>query len=88
MLWTAAMYLVEKKKNHFIISLPATFMTAVCATFILVAPNKNGGLAIDTSVGYAIGIVIALLVFSWFLIAAKKRETSTNNVKLIPNYKM
>jgi carbon starvation protein CstA len=88
MLWTAAMYLVEKKKNHFIISLPATFMTAVCATFILVAPNKNGGLAIDTSIGYAVGIIIALLVFSWFLVAAKKRGTSTSNVELRPNYKM
>jgi Carbon starvation protein, predicted membrane protein len=88
MLWTAAMYLVEKKKNHFIISIPATFMTAICATFILVAPNKNGGLAIDTSIGYAVGIIIAMLVFSWFLVAAKRRGTSTNNVELRPNYKM
>lgn len=83
MLWTAAMYLAEKKKNHFIISLPATFMTAICATFILVAPNKNGGLAIDTSIGYAVGIIIALLVFSWFLVAAKRRGTSTSVVSCI-----
>jgi carbon starvation protein CstA len=73
MLWTAAMYLVEKKKNHFILSLPATFMTAICATFILVAPNKNGGLAMDTTIGYSIGIAIALMVFSWFLLTARRK---------------
>ena len=73
MLWAAAKYLVEKKKNHFIISLPATFMTAICATFILVAPYKNGGLAIDISLGYTIGVGIALVIFSWFLFTAKKK---------------
>ncbi|NOU59596.1 carbon starvation CstA family protein [Marinifilum caeruleilacunae] len=74
MLWTAAMYLAEKKKNHFIMSLPATFMTAVCATFIMVAPNTNGGLEMDTTIGYTIGILIACLVFTWFLIAAQRRN--------------
>ncbi|PXY01561.1 carbon starvation protein A [Marinifilum breve] len=82
MLWTAAMYLVEKKKNHLIVSLPAVFMTAICATFILVAPNKNAGFAIDPSLGYSIGIVIAVLVFTWFLIAAKKRSTKQSVFKL------
>ena len=82
MLWTAAMYLVEKKKNHLIISLPATFMTAICTTFILVAPHKNGGLEIDTSTGYLVGILVALLVYSWFLFAARKRVNKQTEVSL------
>jgi carbon starvation protein CstA len=73
MLWTAAMYLVEKRKNHWLLSIPATFMTAICVTFILVAPNKNGGLAMDTTIGYSIGIAIALMVFSWFLLTARRK---------------
>ncbi len=71
-LWTAAMYLVVRGKKHFIISIPATFLTAVCITYLLVAPVKNGGLSISTTYGYPIGIAGAILALAWFLIAAKK----------------
>jgi len=87
MLWTAAMYLVEQKKNHWFLSIPAVFMTAICSTYFLVAPNANGGLAIDTSIGYTIGIGIALLVLSWFLFTAKQVATK-NNKELTPKYEI
>jgi len=74
MLWTAAMYLAVNKKNHYLISIPASFMTAICVTYFLIAPNKNGGLAIDVSVGYAIGTAIALMVFGLFIVSAKKKR--------------
>lgn len=88
MLWTAAMYLAINKKNHYLISIPATFMTAICVTYFLVAPNKNGGLAIDVTMAYAIGITIAVLVFSWFLIAAKKKISSVNSKKLTLSHEL
>ena len=73
-LWTAAMYLVMKKKNHVLLSIPATFLTAVCLTYLMVAPLKNGGLALSTQLGYPLGIGAALLVFMWFLIYSRKKS--------------
>lgn len=67
MLWTAAMYLLKKNKSHWYLSLPATFMTAVCLTYILVAPLKNGGMALNTNNGYIIGTLLAILCMGVFL---------------------
>jgi carbon starvation protein CstA len=75
-LWTGAMYLAVKKKNHLFLSIPATFLTAVCLTYILVAPLKNGGLALSTQLGYPVGVLAALLIFIWFVIISKKRKES------------
>ncbi|MDM8159411.1 carbon starvation CstA family protein [Labilibaculum sp. K2S] len=72
MLWTAAVYLAKKGKNHLPLSIPALFMTAICFTYLLVAPNKNGGLAIDSQLGILLGILIASATFIWFLISNKK----------------
>ena len=72
-LWTAAMYLANHKKNHLLLSIPAMFMTIVCFTYLLVAPIKNGGLAIDTSIGYPIGAILGILSMLWFLYASKKK---------------
>ncbi|TFH94307.1 carbon starvation protein A, partial [Porphyromonas levii] len=36
-LWTTAMFLAKNKKIHWIATIPATFMTAVTTTYILVA---------------------------------------------------
>ncbi|MFP4604549.1 MAG: carbon starvation protein A [Bacteroidales bacterium] len=71
-LWTAAMYLAMKNKNHFIISIPAAFLTAICVTYLLVAPLKNGGLSLSTSVGYPVGIAAAITALIWFIYSIKK----------------
>ena len=66
-LWTAAMYLALNKKIHWITSVPAFFLTAVCATFIFIAPHANGGLAFSKQTAYPAGIIIAVLIFVvWF----------------------
>jgi len=75
-LWTAAMYLAIKGKNHFIISVPATFLTTVCVTYLLVAPIKNGGLYLPTEIGYPAGILAAILTFIWFILAARKKKAN------------
>ena len=55
-LWTSATYLYKNAKPHWIASLPATFMTAVVTTYIIVAPE---GLKLSESIGLPIGIAVA-----------------------------
>lgn len=68
-LWTAAMYLVVNRKNHWIASLPATFMTAVSLTYILVAPE---GFMMATAIAYPIGAAVAAGALGLFLTVGKK----------------
>ena len=66
-LWSIAVYLVKnaKRKLYCIIAVvPATFMTAVSVTYILMAEE---GLKIAGSVSYPIGIGAALLAAGWFI---------------------
>lgn len=74
-LWTAGMYLVTKGKNHWIATVPATFMTAVCTSYILIAPE---GFKLSQSVSYPIGIIGAIAAMGIFLVAAKKVQVKNN----------
>jgi len=71
-LWTAAMYLVKKGKTHWLLSLPALFLTIVCATYICVAPHINGGLSMPTHYGYPLGIGVGLIIMILFLFRTRK----------------
>lgn len=53
---SGTMYLAKKNKLHYVLSLPASFMTAICFTYLLVAPINNGGLNINTEYGILIGV--------------------------------
>lgn len=70
-LWTAAVYLVTKGKFHWVATIPATFMTAVCTTYILVAPE---GLQLSTAVSYPAGIAAAAAALIIFLIYSFKKS--------------
>lgn len=72
-LWMISMYLKINNKNHFFVSIPAIFMTAVCITYLLVAPHKSGGLAIDYNIGLYSGIIASILIFIIFLYFGRKR---------------
>ncbi|WP_035289286.1 carbon starvation protein A [Clostridium sp. KNHs214] len=74
-LWASAMYLVMKNKFHWIATVPATFMTAVSITYILVAPE---GFKMATSIAYPIGIAVAVASLAIFLLAANKKSKETN----------
>lgn len=74
-LWTAAMYLALNKKFHWIATVPATFMTAVSITYILVAPE---GFKIATSIAYPAGLAVAVGALALFLIAANKKTQTLN----------
>jgi len=71
-LWTGAMYLAKQKKAHWYLSLPAVFMTVVCITYLLVAPNINGGFAIDVNLGTNIGIASGAFALALFLHRSKQ----------------
>jgi len=70
MLWAAAMYLARKRGFHWLCSVPATVMTAVCTTYILFAPKEGFALAYGLSV--QIGAVVALAALAAFLYAARR----------------
>ena len=53
---SGTMYLVKKNKLHYVHSLPESFMTASCFTYLLVTSIKNGGLNINTEYRILIGV--------------------------------
>ncbi|MFK4763717.1 carbon starvation protein A [Desulfobaculum sp. SPO524] len=64
-LWSAAVFLVKSGKLHWIATIPATFMTAVSATFILQAKI---GFNLPLDVAYIGGAVIAVAALILFLV--------------------
>lgn len=69
-LWTAAMYMVTKGRSHWFATIPATFMTAVVVTYILIAPE---GFHISQNIAYPIGLVSALITLFIFVLVSKKK---------------
>ena len=65
-LWTAATYLAKKGKAHWMMSIPATFLSIVCTTYFLIAPYKVGGLYLSPSISYPIGAIVGIGLFVLF----------------------
>lgn len=70
-LWTAAAYLVREAKLHWIATVPATFMTAVAATYLAYA---RIGFGLSLTVASFIGIGVAVLSLALFLIKFRGAE--------------
>ncbi|MGL4988072.1 MAG: carbon starvation CstA family protein [Cetobacterium sp.] len=68
-LWAGAVYLANENKNHWIATIPGTFMTAVVITYILVAPE---GFRLSETIGYTAGIIGAIGALILFLKKIKK----------------
>ena len=68
-LWALTVYLVTAKKLYIVTLIPALFMTAVCSTYIFVAPE---GLGMATGLSQIIGVAITVVVFAFFLVWKKK----------------
>ena len=71
-LWAITVYLVRAKKNFWVSLIPGLFMTCVCSTYILIAPE---GLQISGTVAYPVGIICMIVAAVWFRTWYKK-ETS------------
>lgn len=59
------MYLFLNKKNFFIALVPATFMSAVSMTYILIAPE---GFQLSTKIAYPIVIAFAVACLITFIV--------------------
>jgi carbon starvation protein CstA len=76
-LWAITVWLTKRsaaegtKKYAFLVSLvPALWMTIVCTTYILIAPE---GFQLHNFVSYLIGGLVTLIVLVWYMVWAKKQ---------------
>lgn len=67
-LWAASVYLLKYKKNHWVSTIPAVFMTAVSVSYILQAKE---GFKLAGSISNIAGILVALGLFGLFLSKGK-----------------
>ncbi len=63
-LWALTVYLVSTCKLYIITLIPALFMTAVCTTYIFIAPE---GLAMSAGISQLLGIACMVITFAYFL---------------------
>ncbi len=68
-LWAATVYLYTKKQRYFITLVPAVFMTAVSATYFLIAPEC---LHVPLRVAWPLGLGLTALIGTYFWIKMKK----------------
>lgn len=71
MLWAGAAYLAKEDKNHWIASIPATFMTFVTTAYIIQAPE---GLKQPASIANPIGIIFGVIIFGLFISKKNKNK--------------
>ena len=71
-LWAITVYLVRMKKNYYFTLLPALFMTAVCSTYICIAPE---GLALSGYISYVLGGICTLVAVIGFITWYKKQNS-------------
>lgn len=76
-LWAAAVYMVRQERNFWIPLAPAVFMTCVCSTYIMMAPE---GLAISSAIAWPVGMFIAISAGVVFLVRMPK---STQGEELV-----
>ena len=63
-LWALTVYLVSSQKNYWITLIPALFMTAVCITYIFIAP-EGFGWSNTISLGLGLGLTTIVCIFFW-----------------------
>jgi carbon starvation protein CstA len=64
-LWAVTVFLMRTGRLFWVTFFPAMFMTAVCTSYILVAPE---GLALNYALGVSVGVVVALVTGAAFLV--------------------
>ncbi|MBQ7727061.1 MAG: carbon starvation protein A [Clostridia bacterium] len=73
-LWVASAYLLKNGKYRFgslLTALPATFMTAVTTTYILMAQE---GLRLNQTISYIIGAAVSVIAFAVYLVVLMKQK--------------
>ena len=70
-LWTAAVYLARRGKFHWICSLPAAFMTAVCMSYLCF---DKIGFGLPLSVANMVGVGCAVAAFVLFMVKGSSKS--------------
>lgn len=70
-LWTITAYLIRKKKLFWLTLVPAVFMTMVCSTYILIAPE---GFQLENQSAYLLGALITIGITALFWINIHKKQ--------------
>ncbi len=73
-LWTIAMYFALNKKRHLLMSVPAFILTAICFTYIMIAPHKTGGLGLPANISYSLGLLFAIIIAVLWYFWLRKRK--------------
>ena len=73
-LWAAAFYLRHEGKNAYICAVPATWMTAVTATFVCSSNLYLGGISFLASASKIVGVGVAVILLVLFAVKAPKAE--------------
>ena len=76
-LWTGAAYLISKRRAHWMCSLPATFLTFICVSFLVIAPL---GLGLAPLTGYIAGVAVAIPCFILCVIKGRKGVTLSSDM--------
>lgn len=74
-LWVATSYLIKNNRNRFtslLTALPATFMSAVSVTYILVASE---GFKLPYTIGYPVGITAAAVLFVIYIVLMSRKNS-------------
>jgi carbon starvation protein CstA len=73
-LWAISAYLAKTSKNYWMTLIPATFMTVVVTSYIIIAGE---GFGLPYTLGIVVGLVLAIVLFGLFIpfIAIKQRGT-------------
>ncbi len=78
-LWAITVYLARRGRRYVITLVPALFMTAVCTTYLLVAPECFHLFSDTPEVAYLIGVVaVAVAIGIWKMWHKKLKKSSTN----------
>jgi len=75
-LWTSTVYLIKNKGNYWIALIPATFMSYVCVSYILQAPE---GFRLNSMLSDGVGIVAAIVLFVLFMLNKNKIIKNKNS---------
>lgn len=65
-LWSITVFLAIKRRFFYITLVPAMLMTAVCTSYIFVAPECLNLSPDDPTFGYAVGAAAAIVSLAWF----------------------
>jgi len=71
-LWAGAAFLARRGKAWWLAALPATFMTVMTVTYVLVESRENGCVGLDHALGTGIGIVAGAVALGAFLVARRR----------------